>query len=105
MVRACLAQDTNPALTVHLTVEQCRVNQRSWAVLINEPTLRQVTFAQLALLNNDLRTCGQLDPAFSSHYESVNARIHSETAMRYFDFMQRHKLYNQFLAEDAQGKR
>jgi hypothetical protein len=48
--------------------------------------------------------CSDVDPERQIECLATSSMIQSRLMTRYNDFLTRHHLYDQFLAEDAQGK-
>jgi hypothetical protein len=84
---------------------QCRADQRSWLSTLNK-NATSVSFKELYGWHHAMLTCGlTVDPQFQRDYLTVVALIDSEQATRLEAFVRRHNLYDQFIAEDEQGKR
>ncbi|MFI5103193.1 MAG: hypothetical protein ACHP9V_07490 [Terriglobales bacterium] len=88
------------------TVEQCRADQRLWLAKVeSETSVVSVSFNELHGWLSEMMECKIVDPPRIDQYYNVAAEINSEQLLRMQYFMDRHHLYNQFLSEDAQGKR
>jgi|SRR5215469_8003552 len=89
------------------TVEQCRADQRLWLSKLEESPMRvRIPMGELDGWLVELNECRSVDPTSEVPLSQlVTNEIIAEQATRYWHFIQRHNLYNQFLAEDAQGKR
>ncbi len=100
-----------------LTVEQCRGDQKSWLSRISddakveeaeglrEPVAASISFQQLNLCSLAMNDCARIDPEFKKEYYQTSSDALSIANNRLVHFLDRHNLLNQFLAEDAQGKR
>jgi hypothetical protein len=86
------------------TVEQCRADQRLWMSQIEEKHARP-RFIDLDYWLLEMNDCTKVDRAFEAHYHNTETEIVAEQSSRYFDFLERHNLHAQFMAEDAQGQR
>jgi hypothetical protein len=86
------------------TVAQCQADQRLWIDEIeNRGThLKYVTIDGWLLEMGD---CDKVDPKNHSNYHSTEAEIVAEEALRMEGFIQRHSLWNKFIAEDSAGTR
>jgi hypothetical protein len=89
------------------TVEQCQADQRLWFSKIeshpidgNLPDIRMLTQWSRGMLD-----CEEVDPQHHWQYYNVQAEIGFLEAMRYEHFLDRHGMWDKFLAEDAAGKR
>jgi hypothetical protein len=52
-----------------------------------------------------MNECKKVDPEHHSSYYNTSAEVDDTKLSRMLDFLDRHNLYGQFLAEDAAGKR
>ena len=52
-----------------------------------------------------MKDCENVDWAFQHQYFNTRAEISAAMFARFSAFLTRHNLWDQFLAEDAQGKR
>lgn len=87
------------------TVEQCRADQRLWLSKLEEPALANVGYYELNGWVMEMSDCETVDPDFSLRYLNTQSETQSEKLDRVADFLRRHNLWDQFIAEDAQGKR
>jgi hypothetical protein len=53
----------------------------------------------------EMANCEEVDRDFADRYHHTETEITAEQARRLKDFLTRHNLVGQFVAEDAQGKR
>ena len=86
------------------TVEQCRADQRLWLTEAQE-TYVPAPFMELHNRNKEMIQCETVDPYESNHYYNTLGETNAEKVIRLHDFIDRHNLGSQFVAEDAQGKR
>jgi hypothetical protein len=100
-----------PAQEVHHapTVAQCQSDQLLWAskMEVMQPRFAgtaDVSFTQLRDWGVEMLKCSDVDPGGRLRYFATSSMIQSRLITRYNDFLTRHHLYDQFLAEDAQGK-
>jgi hypothetical protein len=90
------------------TVEQCHADQRLWLDKLEEPNgagVAYVTYEELGAWFHEMYECGKVDPANDDRYYNTGSEGLVRGQMRLEDFLQRHNLWNQFIAEDAQGCR
>ena len=93
-------QEVKPALTV----AQCQADQRLW---LDEA---ETSHTHLKFVNMDgwlmeLHACERVDPDNRSTYHNTESEVIAEQALRMENFIQRHRLWNKFIAEDEAGKR
>ena len=91
------------------TVAQCQSHQLLWAskMKVMQPRFAgtaDVSFTQLRDWGVEMLKCSDVDPGGRLRYFATSSMIQSRLITRYNDFLNRHHLYDQFLAEDAQGK-
>lgn len=84
---------------------QCRADQRLWlSILDTKPT--SVSWQELQGWHHAMTQCAiHTDPSFQRDYLSVVAVVDGEQEQRLEAFLRRHNLFEQFTAEDEQGKR
>jgi hypothetical protein len=90
------------------TVEQCRADQKLWGsrlLVPNHAGVAHVSYDELEGWIVQMITCHVVGPAFQRRYDDTNSEIASEQKSRLLNFIFRHNLLGQFIAEDAQGKR
>ena len=88
------------------TIEQCHADQRLWlSKLESEPSIVSVSFKELHGWLGEMMECKSVDQPSRDLYYNVAAEISSEQLLRMQYFLDRHHLYDQFVAEDTQGKR
>jgi hypothetical protein len=100
-VRGTAQQATNA-----LTAAQCQSDAAQWL-----PTLEAqggtiaITYETLGGWVDEMMQCRDVDPANREKYFNVVAGAVAERANRGTNYLVRHGLYKQFLAEDVAGKR
>jgi hypothetical protein len=99
------------------TVEHCRAEQKLWfskisddakaeeAEGLREPVATSISFQQLNFLTLQMHDCARIDPESKKVYYMTSDAALGTANNRLVHFLDRHNLLNQFLAEDAQGKR
>jgi hypothetical protein len=88
------------------TVEQCRADQKSWyATLEDEAAVANVGYQELQGWFLEMVKCEKVDSERERWYMATHAAVGLIQGTRLRDFLKRHNLWNQFLAEDAEGKR
>ena len=88
-------------------VEQCRADQRLWLSKLEQPNdagINNVSFNDLNAWTFEMDDCRSVDPEFAREYYATEAEAESAAISRVEHFLDRHNLYGQLLAEDAQGK-
>ena len=105
------AQEVNHGLTV----ERCRADQKVWfskmsddakaeeAEGLREPVAHSISFQQLTFLTLGMHDCARIDPEFKKEYYQTSGDAVVAANNRLVNFLYRHNLLNQFLAEDADG--
>jgi hypothetical protein len=90
------------------TVAQCRADQSLWLSKLETQGLTDINLVSYNGLHGwvgEMLDCVQVDPQFQTRYGSTIGETHAAMNLRLEKFLTRHNLYNQFLAEDAAGKR
>ena len=95
------------------TVEQCRAEQRQWLSELEEPILPprtggaadDINYQELDGWAQEMFVCHNVDPPLDGDYFNTAGEIAALEVRRLRNFLLRHNLWDQFLAEDAQGKR
>ena len=101
---------TGKDLTLHpplKPVEHCRADQRLWLSKLEQPNdagINDVSFDELNAWTFEMDDCRSADPEFAKEYYATEAEAESAAISRVEHFLDRHNLYGQLLAEDAQGK-
>src|SRR5215469_3588790 len=99
------------------TVQQCRADQKAWISKLNDdakteeaeglqaPVAHSISFQQLNFWSLEMHDCARIDPESGDLYFKTSDTALVTANNRLVNFLYRHNLLNQFLAEDAQGKR
>ena len=88
------------------TVAQCQADQRLWFSKIEEgDSPRLPTYDVLAQWDSEMTDCLKVDPSNTIRYYNTGGEIDAITEMRLEHFLLRHQLWQEFMAEDAAGKR
>jgi hypothetical protein len=88
------------------TVDQCRADQQLWLSKIEDFTSSQSVGYELATgWGFVMEGCEKIDPDHLDRYYNTEVEIAVLRVTRLYRFLERHNMYQQFLAEDAQGKR
>jgi hypothetical protein len=87
------------------TVSQCRADQNSWLAKMMAMDIADVSYKELIGRLNEMGDCARLDPERYNDYLRTQALLGVHMSQRETNFIHRHNLWDQFLAEDAQGKR
>lgn len=89
------------------TVEQCRADQRAWSADFkgNQQIIDRLTYYQLSDRMSEMADCVAVDPDRDIAYGQTANRFFMKQMVRLRDFVKRQGLYDQFIAEDAAGKR
>jgi hypothetical protein len=87
------------------TVAQCQADERLWSSKLEASELNDVTFKTLIDWQHEMNQCRAVDRQHYSDYYGTEAEAQAVAAAREFNFIRRHDLLDQFLAEDAAGKR
>ena len=98
----------NPPLTPASDVEQCRADQRLRLSKLEQPNdagISNVSIDELNAWTFEMSDCLHVDPEFAREYYATEAEAESAVISRMEHFLDRHNLYGQSIAEDAQGKR
>jgi hypothetical protein len=92
------------------TVEQCRADQRLWLSVMHDEhafkdAVSQLSVETLKERSREMRDCFAVDSENARDYFDLVTGYGTELSGRYKNFIERHHLMTQFLAEDAAGKR
>jgi hypothetical protein len=88
------------------TVQQCQADERLWMNKIEETNLTiHPDYITVNAWFNEMRDCQSVDPANKIKYYNLQSEIVVENAMRLQHFVMRHEMWEQFIKEDAAGKR
>jgi hypothetical protein len=112
-----------------ITVEQCRADGDAWKKISEAAAdaqakiahagrgddirkfdaafhyLKRFPLSEISRRTDEMATCTQVDRQNQDMYLFVGVFLESEESNRYMNFLLRHNLWNDFVAEDAQGKR
>ena len=89
------------------TVEACREDVATWARTMGLHGYSNMPYMEVVAREGEVLKCDGLDPdaRFKSIYETHIRTTEIEIRWRLNDFITRHNLMQEFLLEDAQGKR
>ena len=90
------------------TVEQCQADRAYWMSKLtqaDEKGTDDVPFVTLLGWDAEMEKCRAVDPPNRWQYFNVGEEALAAMTMRLRDFMVRHDVWQQFLDEDAAGKR
>lgn len=104
LITSLFGQDHAP------TVEQCHADQRLWSSVMQdehtfENAVSKLSVQTLKQRSDEMRDCFAVDSENGHSYFVLVAAYATELSGRYKNFIDRHNLMAQFLAEDAAGKR
>ncbi len=96
-----LAQDHAP------TVEQCRADQRLWSEQFDSrpEEVSKLSFRKLIVRGKEMTDCAVVDEEQIRAYNRTADSVQVEAGSRLLNFVTRHNLMAQFIAEDNAGKR
>jgi len=86
---------------------QCQADQRLWLSRLedNSDRLKDVPIRTLSAWQDEMRQCLAVDPENQLKYANTRSETGAEIELREGNFIYRHDLWDQFVAEDAAGKR
>jgi hypothetical protein len=84
---------------------QCRADQRLWFSKIGSNDLADVTYRELHAWADEMVDCMAVDGASLKDYGDTSNMARITYGDRAEHFISRHNLMDQFIAEDAAGKR
>jgi|SRR6516164_2691744 hypothetical protein len=90
------------------TVERCRADQKLWLSMLEkgpEGPVAKVAFREFEGWQHEMNECSRVDPDNYEEYFKTGCASVAAAGDRIGNFIGRHNLWSQFLAEDAQGKR
>jgi hypothetical protein len=87
------------------TVAQCQADQALWLSKLEGPDPNSLGFPTLLAWEHEMIQCEAVDPSNLNKYYNTWAEAQASDSSRQFHFIKRHGFYDQFLAEDAAGKR
>ena len=102
-------QSIHPQEVKHApTIEQCRADLRvrmPRVLSARNGGADDAIFVELTNWHHELYACRTVDLSLTNQYANVGGAIAEEQKRRLLDFIKRHNLVEEFLAEDAQGER
>jgi hypothetical protein len=90
------------------TVEQCQADRAYWSSKLAQPVGKEaddVMYMTLLGWDAEMDKCQVVDPPNRWQYFNVGEEALAAMAIRQRDFINRHDMWQQFLDEDAAGKR
>ncbi len=88
------------------TVEQCQADQAVWVSEVDDQaSIDKESFHTLDQRVVEMGECEHVDSRNRVRYYIAAGATRGEEATRMVSFLGRHNLYDQFVAEDAAGKR
>lgn len=87
------------------TVEQCRADQRLWLDRLETSTVILPDYETLTGWFHKMFECKSVDPENRRLYHNVMGEVDADQVVRLEQFLRRHGLYDQFVAEDKVGNR
>jgi hypothetical protein len=82
---------------------QCRADADAW--VISKPEIAKLSMQELAARHDSMLDCAKADPSWKSAYQAVENAYLTVMLDRVGNFLKRHDLWKQVLAEDAAGQR
>ena len=86
------------------TVDQSRAAQKLWFSKISDDPA-SISFQELNFWSLEMHGCARIEPESNKGYYQTSGDAVGTANNRLMHFLERHNLVQQFLAEDAQGKR
>jgi hypothetical protein len=83
------------------TVDQCRADQKLWFAWLEDRDHLLPKYPELSAWSNEMMNCMAVDRELSWQYQNVQAEVTAVQLTRVENFLQRHGLIEQFLAEDG----
>jgi hypothetical protein len=87
------------------TVAQCQADQRLWMSRTEGPSSQLPEYNVIVKWTAEMGDCAKVDPDNSFKYYNTEAELTAEQQIRLAHFLDRRNLWQQFIAEDAAGKR
>jgi len=89
------------------TLAQCQADHHLWLARDDQgmEEFHKLTIPQLRTLQYEMRDCQAVDPSMKWNYYNMKVEFLYVEADRLEGFLFRHHLYDQFIQEDAAGKR
>jgi len=88
-----------------LTVEQCQADQKLVLSRLNSNERTLVTYKEGYGWFLEMQDCLSVDPENQARYYNTMSETSAMLNTKVRSYLERHNLWNQFMAEDAQGKR
>jgi hypothetical protein len=85
------------------TVEQCQADGRLWFSKLEDSLTSSVSYNTLVDWSSEMRDSSKVDSVHHDLYDNVVSEAIGTIVSRYVNFVQRHHLYEQFVAEDEAG--
>jgi len=108
LVVSASAQETQSLVPVPTpTLEQCKLDLASWRTATETYKMAKMSFEMLHARDKEVLYCEIEYPDAPDQpiWQKVGCQIHSDMEQRFRDFLDRHKLWNQFLGEDEEAHR
>jgi len=86
------------------TVAQCQADQRLWRSQLDKDA-SSLKYGALRKMAEEMIACDTVDPPNHQDYYDAATIASMNIALRASAFIQRHQLWDEFLAEDTAGKR
>lgn len=100
LIAVSSAQDHAP------TVEQCRADKNLWWDQFDtREAVSKLSAKKINKRSDEMRDCAVVDEENQHSYLQLAGMFQMEYELRLLDFVTRHHLMAQFVAEDADGKR
>ena len=100
LLTASFAQEHAP------TVQQCQANRLLWWDQFDTPkVISKLPAKKLNERSDEMHDCAVVDEENQHSYLQLAGMFQMEYELRLLDFVTRHHLMAQFMAEDAAGKR
>jgi hypothetical protein len=87
------------------TVAQCQADQRLWLAKVEGSSSQLPEYNVLVKWVSEMGDCAKVDHDNNVEYYNVEAEVTAEEQIRLSHFLDRRSLWQQFIAEDAAGKR
>lgn len=86
------------------TVAQCQADQRLWLSRLDDEDGSLPPYKTMMRWALEMRDCQTIDPDNDPRYYNTYNEICTDQLLRVTAFLERHKLYDQFIKEDAEQK-
>ena len=84
---------------------QCQADKAVWLEQLSRAETTKLLVPELSSRMWEMASCQAVDPPNSADYVKISANYLMAMDVRYQDFVKRNNLVQQFLQEDAEGKR